>query len=142
MNRPDSDRPPCIVVHGLHHARLALATGAPVTLLSAPGAALYAGCGWWRALVDAARAEHPARDIPDILDCADASGYALEALRAGQRALILSPDCAAFSVVAARAKIMGAHLLAARPPALDMAGPGAERRLRAWLVGPEPNRRR
>ena len=46
-----SDRYPAVIVHGLGDARLALSVGLTVTLLSAPGAALYAGCGWWRALV-------------------------------------------------------------------------------------------
>ena len=50
--------------------------GVPVTLLSAPGAALFAGCGWWRALVEQARAEFADVAIDDILDCADASGLA------------------------------------------------------------------
>jgi hypothetical protein len=140
MDRPET-RSPCVVVHGLQHARIALACGLPVTLLSGPGAALYAGCGWWRALADAARAEHPGRNIPDILDCADAPGYALEALRVGQRTLILSSDYAAFALVAARAEIMGAQLLGARPPALDLAQRGAERRLEAWLTAPETARR-
>ncbi len=49
--------PPAVIVHGLDDARAALAPGRPVTLLSAPGAALYAGCGWWRALVRLAQAE-------------------------------------------------------------------------------------
>jgi len=65
---------PAVLIHGLGDAVAALAKGAPVTLVSAPAAALYAGCGWWRALVEAARAEYP--DVPclDILDCADATG--------------------------------------------------------------------
>ena len=74
---------PATIVHGLGDALAALAPGRPVTLLSAPGAALHAGCGWWRSVVAAARARHP--DVPciDILDCADATGQALAALRIG-----------------------------------------------------------
>src|SRR5262249_21900556 len=70
---------PAVVVHGWTDARAALAPGRPVTLLSARGAALYAGAGWWRALVARARAGHPAVPLEDILDCADASGVALGA---------------------------------------------------------------
>lgn len=117
--------PPCIVIHGLAHARLALAPGRPVTLLSAPGAALYAGSGWWRAIIRAA-----GTDAPDILDCADAPGRALEALSIGCRRLILLP-CPAWDAVAERAA--GALLLRERPPALDLAEPGASRRIAAWL---------
>ena len=47
---------PAVVVHGLADAEAALAVGRPVTLLSAPGAALYAGCLWWREMVARARA--------------------------------------------------------------------------------------
>jgi len=119
--------PPAVVVHGLDQARAALRPGLPVTLLSARGAALYAGCGWWRALVEQAGAAH------DILDCADAPGYAMAALRIGQRHLILDAACPGFAAVAAAAATIGARLLAERPEALDLAERGADRRLLAWL---------
>ena len=64
-----SMRPPAVIIHGLDHARMALAPGLPVTLLSAPGAGVYAGAGWWRALM---LALCPAD--PDILDCGSAAG--------------------------------------------------------------------
>jgi hypothetical protein len=95
--------PPAIIVHSLAHARAALAPGRPVTLLSAPGAALYAGCLWWAELLRAADATGPS-----LLDCADAT-------------------------VAAIAAAQGAVLLAAAPPALDLALRGADRKLTAWL---------
>lgn len=129
------NRHPCVVVHSLAHACAALAPGRPVTLLSAPGAACYAGCGWWRALVAAARARHPCTPAHDILDCADAPGRALEALRAGQKALVLASACTAYAAVAAVAEECGAVLLPLAPPALDLARPGAPRRLAAWLAG-------
>jgi hypothetical protein len=125
--------PPSVVVHGLDHARAALRPGRPVTLLSARGAALYAGCGWWRALVEAVLAEVPAAAARDILDCADAPGQAMAALRIGQRSLILDAACPGFAAVAAAAATLGAEVLAERPEALDLAEPGAERRLVAWL---------
>ncbi len=122
--------PPAIVIHGLPHARAALALGRPVTLLSAPGAALYAGCGWWRALVAAALA---GRDgVPDILDCGDAPGRALEALSVGCRLLVLQPG-PAFNDVAERAARGGARVLAARPLALDLRQRGVSRRISDWL---------
>jgi hypothetical protein len=70
---------------------------------------------------------------PDILDCGDAPGRAMEALRAGCRLLVLDPAVPAWSLVAARAATIGAELLAERPPALDLAKPGALRQLPAWL---------
>jgi hypothetical protein len=120
--------PPAVVVHGLGHARAAMAPGLPVTLLSARGAAVYAGCGWWRALMAAAGAEF------DILDCAAAPGYAMAALRIGQRRIVLDPG-PAFAAVSAAAATLGAVVLDARPVALDLGERGAERRLRAWLQG-------
>ena len=125
--------PPAVVVHGLGDARAALRTGRPVTLLSGPGAASNAGCGWWRALVAQALAE-AGRDAPDVLDCADAPGRAVEALRAGCLRLVLDPCVPAFADVAARAAGLGAAVLPVRPPALDLAEPGARRRLDGWLA--------
>lgn len=124
---------PTVTVHSLAQAVAALAPGHEVTLLSGPGAACYAGCGWWRALVERARARHPETPVEDILDCADAGGRAFEALRIGQRALVLWPQCAAYAAVAAAAIECNAILLAERPASLDLALPGAARRLAAWL---------
>ena len=126
---------PAVTVHGLAHAIAALAPARPVTLLSAPGAACYAGCGWWRALVDQARTQHPDAEADDILDCADAAGRALEALRIGQKALILDGGCTAYAAVASAAVECGAVLLDRRPKSLDLAEPRALRRLTNWLDG-------
>jgi len=125
---------PAVVVHGLGQAAMALAPGRPVALLSAPGAACFAGAGWWRALIAAARAAHPATESVDILDCADAAGRALEALRIGQEWLILAADCPGFAAVAGVAAACGAHLVVQRPPALDLAVRGAARHLDRWLA--------
>src|SRR5215470_17058828 len=107
-----------VVVHGLDHARTALRPGLPVTLLSAPGAGVYAGCLWWRALVQTAATEFPATPICDILDCADAPGRAMAALRVGQHLLVLDPACPAFAAVTAAGATLGASVLPARPEAL------------------------
>jgi hypothetical protein len=122
--------PPAIVVHGLEHALAALAEALPITLLSAPGAGSFAGALWWRELVAAARAAHPATPCADILDCAEAPGRAMAAIRAGQAILVLDPACPAFARVASLARV-----LPARPPALDLGTRGADRKLRAWLLG-------
>ena len=139
--------PPAVLDHGRAHAAVAVApqgppSGAtsgsvcrPVTLLSAPGAALYAGPGWWRALVAAARAGRDPALVADILDCADDPAQALAALRLGQAWLVLAPNAPGFTAVAAVAAARGGGVLAAPPPALDLAQPGAERRLAAWLAG-------
>ncbi len=119
---------PAVVVHGLDDATTALGIGLPVTLLSAPGAGIFAGAGWWRALVTRARAAHPGTPCVDVLDCGDAPGRAMAAIRAGQAALVLDPACPAFARVAALATV-----LSGRPAALDLGQRGARRLLRDWL---------
>jgi hypothetical protein len=127
--------PPAVIIHCLADARDALALGLPLILLSAPGAAIYAGVGWWHALMAAARAEHPHRTFADILDCADAPGRAAEAIREGQRLVILigTPPLL-LERVEALALECGAVILASAPPALDLARTGALRRLAEWLA--------
>jgi hypothetical protein len=128
-----SDQYPAVVIHGLADARTALAVGCPVTLLSAPGAALFAGCGWWRAVIARVQDEHVDLSIDNILDCADASGLALGALRIGQRKIVLSPLTPGFHSVVAIATSLGGVVLTSRPAALDLADRGACRRLHNWL---------
>jgi len=48
---------------------------------------------------------------------------------------VLGCEAALFATVAEMAKIRGALLLQAAPPALDLAERGAERKLAAWLQG-------
>ena len=124
---------PACVIHGLSDARAVLAIGRPVTFLSAPAAALYAGCGWWRALIELAGAECPDIPIGDILDCADASGLALGALRTGQRRIVLHAAAPGWAAVAAIAASLGGAVLTSRPPSVDMADRTAARRLHDWL---------
>jgi len=119
---------PAIIIHGLPDLRFAIAPGRPVTLLSAPGAALYAGCGWWAALLRAGGFTGTA-----LLDCADSPGRALEALKLGLTGVVLTCDPARYALVAEIAADAGALLLPAAPPALDLAQRGAGRRLIAWL---------
>ena len=124
---------PAVVIHGLADARAVLGIGQPVTLLSAPAAAQFAGCGWWRAVIEQVRRDHAAVPMTDILDCADASGLALGALRIGQRRLVLHPAAPGWRAVAVIAGSLGGEVLTFRPPALDMAERAAARRLNNWL---------
>jgi hypothetical protein len=128
------DLPPAVIVHGLDMARAATASGRPVTLLSAEGAGAYAGVGWWQALVEATRLACPHTAITDILDCGFAPGRALEALRAGQRTLVLRADPRVWADISERTITLGGVLLAEAPPALDLSEPGARRHLHAWLA--------
>ncbi|MDR3530374.1 MAG: hypothetical protein P4L90_07470 [Rhodopila sp.] len=124
---------PAVIVHGLMDARSAMAPGLPVTLLSAPGAALFAGCLWWREVVAAARAAHPGTEATDILDCADASGMAMGALRSGVCRLVLWPDAPGWDAVAVIAARQGGFVLPRAPAALDLAQRNAIRGLHVWL---------
>lgn len=124
---------PAVIVHGADHARQALSVGRPVTLLSAPGAALYAGCGWWRALVRQVCSAVPHVAVVDVLDCADGSGQALAALRIGQSWLVLWRTSPGWNEIAAIAAERGGGVLEEAPVALDLARRGAQRRLHDWL---------
>ena len=116
---------PCVTVHDLAQARAVLAAGGNAVLLSAPAAALSMGCLWWAALIEAAGTRRA------IIDCADAPGAAMAALRLCLPALVLDAACPAFAAVAAAAQ--GAIILPRRPASLDLGTPGAARHLAAWL---------
>jgi hypothetical protein len=124
---------PAVVIHSLSDARAVLTVGRPVTLLSATGAVVYAGSGWWRALIERARAEHPDIPLYDILDCGDASGLALGALRIGQPRIRLDATAPGHEAVVAIAASLGGEVLTHRPEAIDMSHRNATRRLADWL---------
>lgn len=122
--------PQAVIVHSLADAKQALAPGLPVLLLSAPGAGLFGGCLWWRKLLDAA-----AFDGPALLDCADAPGRAVEAIRLGLPGVVLACEPGVFAAVAALGAAAEVMVLGKRPEALDLGVRGALRHLPAWLAG-------
>lgn len=141
---------PAVVVHHPDDVAAALAAAGPrgVLLLSAPGAAGSLGAAWFLAMIEAGIGQAaPGREAPGpdvswlaVLDCGDAPGHALAALRAGVRRLILDPGCPAFATMAGAAAEAGATVWPARPPALDLGTldlrrPRARRLLAAWLTG-------
>ncbi len=139
---------PSVVAHTPGQARAALEAAEPrrgVVLLSAPGAAGNMGAAWFLALVAQARdAAERATPLPPhwaALDCGNAPGFALSALRAGARLLVLDPAAPAFPAVSAAAEELGAELWTERPPALDLGrldlrGTGrGHGRLAEWLTG-------
>jgi hypothetical protein len=118
--------PAVFVVHSLIQAvavlEVAAAVGCHVTLLSAPDAGIYAGPGWFKAVVDAARAAVPAASFSAILDCGDDAGATQGALRAGLGAVIFTGRSDVAERLAAIAAAQGARLLTDRPLAtLDLA---------------------
>jgi len=116
---------PVIVVHSLGHAVAALkaaaAAGRRVTLLSAPGAGGYAGAGWFRGLVEAAREAVPAARFSALLDCGDEAGTALAALRARAEGVVFTGRADVARRLADIARQRGARFETARPAAaLDL----------------------
>ena len=100
-------------------------------MLSAPGAGLYAGCLWWRSVVDPLRRDR----VVDLLDCGDGSGQALAALRAGVCRVVLWAEAPGWDAVAEIAEGLGGCVLRTAPAALDLGQRGARRRLTGWLLG-------
>ena len=113
---------PAVVVHGRAQAEWALqvAAGRPVLLLSAPGAALNAGPGWFKAVLDQAAAAHPGARLHAALDCAAAPGAVLAALRAGFKLVVFDLEHPSAASVLGAAAEAGAEVLGARPEALDL----------------------
>jgi hypothetical protein len=76
-----------IIVHSLDQARAALAAASSLkrkaVLASAAGAGCYAGPAWFKSLVEQAQAAYPEAETEAVLDCGDAAGVALAALRLG-----------------------------------------------------------
>ena len=107
----------------------ALAPGLKVTLLSPPGFAGYAGAPWWQALLRAAQF-----DGPSLLDCGDAPGRALEALRIGLPGVVVAVRGDVFAQIAAIARASGAMALEVAPPALDVRREIEGSRVRDWLA--------
>jgi hypothetical protein len=116
---------PIIVVHSLAHAAAVLEAAAvadrDIVLLSAPNAGIYAGAGWWKATIEAARAAVPAATFSAILDCGDHAGAAQAALRVHVEAIIFTGRADLAERLAAIAQQAGVSLLTTRPqPLLDL----------------------
>jgi acyl-CoA reductase-like NAD-dependent aldehyde dehydrogenase len=112
---------PVFVIHALMHAIAALSAateaGRPVVLLSAPGAGIYAGPGWFKALVDAAREAAPEARLSAVLDCGDNPGAAQGAIRAGIASVIFTGRQDVAERLAGIAAQAGVRLLTDRPAA-------------------------
>src|SRR5438105_14144337 len=90
----DPDAAPVIIFHTLAHAVAALGAaaeaGRAVVLASPPDAGIYAGPGWFREVVRAAREAVPATRLTAILDCGGGARAAMAANRAGGEAVGLT----------------------------------------------------
>lgn len=127
-----------VVIHSLEHARAAMAAAAEfqmkLILFSAEGAAGNAGPAWFHKLVEAARSEYPRVEVTAVLDCGDAPGYALAALRAGCRAIRFAGRRSLKAKIRTIAESNGAVLCERRGRMLDLFGErDAEAACRAWF---------
>ena len=113
---PITGQPRIVCVTGAAEVRAVRAVSGPMALrfLSAQGAGGFLGWAGFQALL-------AAEWQSAILDCADAPGHALAALRHGCPAVVLAPCVPGFAALADIAAGIGATLLPARPPALDLA---------------------
>ncbi|MGH7095318.1 MAG: hypothetical protein ACREFB_17535 [Stellaceae bacterium] len=90
-------------------------------MLSAPGAGVYAGPGWWAALIEAAREAVPAARCEAVLDCDDDAGAAMAAIRAGVEAVIFTGHGDVAERLDDIAVAQDCRLLTGRPnPLLDL----------------------
>lgn len=129
------------MIHSLAHAVAALEAaedaGASVTLLSPPDFAAYGGAGFFNAIVRRARAKVPAAKSEAVIDCGDAPGLALAALRAGAEAVRFGGRRIVREKIAAIAAAHGAKFFTTRPQALDLLDldvANARETCLAWLV--------
>jgi hypothetical protein len=132
-----------IVIHSLGDARAALEAGASlgvqVTLASAPGAGIYAGPGWFKAVIEAARGEVPAAEFSYVLDCGDAAGMVLAALRQGlPRVRFTGPAATAARLADIAAQCNAAIERGPLEPALDLLDQHNAMSLCRAFLAPEP----
>ncbi len=144
------DRP--IIVHGLKDAKAAVAVasdlGVPVTLRSAPGAALYLGAAVFRDMIKEAQRPHPDVAVTAVFDCGDDPGLALGALRHGLKVIRVSVSGEVLERIADIAAQSGARLeedeqdsgggaCVAGEPVLDLLDvDDPEAAVRSWLTEP------
>lgn len=135
-----------ILIHSLADARAALAAadslGVPLTLASAPGAAGYAGPAWFGEVVAAARSEQPNVPMIAVLDCSDAPGHVMAAVRwamaAGGEPFVLrfTGDPARETALREIAGAAGLRLIRELEPGLDLrSARDPVEACRTWLAG-------
>lgn len=127
-----------VIIHELAHARAALEAaadlGAAVELWSAPGAAAYAGAGWFEAVIRLAGGGRKPADLVAVLDCADRADLVQAALRQGLKHVCFRGRRDVAERLADIATQFDGRLHRRRPKALDLLycdDPSAA--CRAWL---------
>lgn len=112
----------------------AAAADRPLTIVSPPGAALFAGPIWFKALTDTVRAEiEPTAAVTFLLDCADSPGAVLASIRARIEAVSFRGNARALIRLAAIAKRAGVILQAPPAAAFDLSKCADSEALAAWF---------
>ena len=126
------------VVHSLSQAKAAVSAAAErnlaLTLLSAPGAAAFAGAGWFAAVIREARESRPDMDIAAILDCGPRADLVQAAFREKLTQVVFTGDARQVRPLRDIARQWQAEILRRRPKACDLrhaADPAAL--CNAWL---------
>jgi hypothetical protein len=126
------------VVHSMSQAKAAVSAAAArnlaLTLLSAPGAAAFAGAGWFAAVIRKARESRPDMDIAAILDCGPRADLVQAAFREKLTQVVFTGDARQVRPLRDIARQWQAEILRRRPKACDLrhaADPAAL--CNAWL---------
>lgn len=127
-----------IIFHSLAHARAALGaareSGVEICLVTAPGAARYAGPDHLKKIIDLALAEFEGEAPGVLIDCGENAGPAMSALRAGWKALAFSGEPAVRRKIADMAAQCDARLVDRPADALDLLDePNPDAACRRWL---------
>jgi len=134
-----SPRARAVVVSGIDDARLACRAakeaGAALEIWSLRSGAASMGPLWFQEMMRLVESEFPGLDVRGILDCGDAPGHALAALRQGLPLIAFSGPAAVRRKIVAIAKQTNAALVARPRRALDIAAEtDAEAALHAWFA--------
>jgi hypothetical protein len=128
------------VVHSLSQAKAAVSAAAKrnvaLTLLSAPGAAAFAGAGWFAALIRAACNSRPDADVAAILDCGPRADLVQAAFREKLTQVVFTGDARQLRPLRDIARQWQAEILRRRPKACDLRhAADATAVCNAWLDG-------
>ncbi len=131
-----------IIFHSLAHARAALGaareSGVAICLVTAPGAARYAGPDHLKKIIDLALAEFEGEAPGVLIDCGENAGPAMSALRAGWKTLAFSGEPDVRRKIADMAAQRGARLVDRPVEALDLLDePDPDAACRCWLSAPD-----
>src|SRR4029079_5185368 len=118
------DHRPAFIVHSWKHVALVLEAARQqrraVWLLSPVAASYSSGVGFWSAIQQRIGALYPEVDVRLAVDCDDAAGHVLAALRVGLKFLVFRGNEAARQRLVDIAQQSGAALIEAPADALDL----------------------